>query len=138
MHTSSLVKIHSHLLKLSSGNIVRKQNYGRTDVRTNGRTDTKTTNVMPSYPASIVWRGIKRGLGCGQGWDGVVRSGMRNFTLLSMKQSKSVSKNVFLLTPIGDTKEINATQKRGFDVNKTICMKCRNLFSRINKYNIIC
>ena len=50
----SMMKIHQCLLKLSSGNEIR------TDVRlTDGRTDTWTSNVKPTYQASIVWRDIK-------------------------------------------------------------------------------
>ena len=45
MHTPILVKIHRYLLKLSSGN---ENTDGRTyDRRTDGRTDTWTSNVIP-------------------------------------------------------------------------------------------
>ena len=53
MHTPSLEKIHWQLLKLLSGN---ENMDGRVYDR---RTDTRTANVIPLYPATIVWRDIK-------------------------------------------------------------------------------
>ena len=50
--TPSLVKIHWHLLKLSS----RNENMNR--LQEDRQTDTWTTSVIPYYPDTIVWRGI--------------------------------------------------------------------------------
>ena len=49
MHIPSLVKIHWCLLKLSSGN----------EKRTDGRADTRMSNVKPQYPTTIMWQGTK-------------------------------------------------------------------------------
>ena len=46
-------EIYWHLLKLSSGN---ENMDGRTGDR---RTDARKANLIPYYPATIVWRGIK-------------------------------------------------------------------------------
>ena len=50
MHIESLVKIHWYSLKLLFGN---QNANGRTYDR---RTDTRTTNMKPYYPVTILWR----------------------------------------------------------------------------------
>ena len=57
MHIPSLVKIHWYLLRSLSGN--KNMDRWMYDRQMNGKMKTKTTNVIPSYPTTILWQGIK-------------------------------------------------------------------------------
>ena len=54
---TDLHNINAHTKFGENQVIIRKR---KTDGRTDRRTDSRTTNVKPLYPATIVWRGLKK------------------------------------------------------------------------------